>query len=233
MSGSSSVKIKHLISSLASCFGEIAWWPGDTDEVMIGAILTQQTRWENVERALSDLKKRGICSLDAIVIADVQDLEDAIRCTGFYRVKAKRLKFLASYVVETYGSFDGMADASTPQLRKELLKVSGVGEETADSILCYGLFRTSFVIDAYTERMTRCIGVTEKRQDLKCLFEKCLQKDNYVYRQTHAHIVEYAKSTCAKCPRNVRKKVANNVEYAKEFCGKKRCSECILVSSSA
>ena len=210
MSGSSSFKIKHLISSLVGCFGEIAWWPGDTDEVMIGAILTQQTRWENVERALADLKKRGICSLDTIVTADVLDIEDAIRCTGFYRVKVKRLKLLASYVIETYGGTDRMVDISTPSLRTGLMNVSGIGEETADSILCYGFFRTSFVIDAYTERMARCIGVTEKRQDLKRLFEKCLPKDNYIYRQTHAHIVE----------------------YAKEFCGKKRCSECILVSSS-
>jgi endonuclease-3 related protein len=210
MSGSSSVKIKQLISSLARCFGEIAWWPGYPDEVMIGAILTQQTRWENVERALADLKKRGLCSIDTIVTTDIQDIEDVIRCTGFYRVKAQRLKSLATHVMDTYGSVDGMVDVSTPRLRTGLLNVSGIGEETADSILCYGLFRTSYVVDAYTERMTRCIGVTEKRQDLKRLFEECLPKDNYVYRQTHAHIVE----------------------YAKEFCGKKRCSECILVSSS-
>ncbi len=122
MSGSSSVKIKHLISSLASSFGEIEWWPGYTDEVMIGAILTQQTRWENVEQALADLKKRGFCSLDAIVTADIQDIEDAIRCTGFYRVKAKRLKFLASFVMETYGGIDGMADVSTPHLRTGVIK---------------------------------------------------------------------------------------------------------------
>jgi len=210
MSGSSSVKIKHLIDSLAGCYGEIEWWPGNTDEVMIGAILTQQTRWENVERALADLKKRGLCSLDTIVTADIHDIEDSIRCTGFYRVKAQRLKLLASYVMETYGGVDGMVEVSTQHLRKGLLNVSGIGEETADGILCYGLFRTSYVIDAYTEHMIRCIGITEKRQDLKHLFEECLPKDNYVYRQTHAHIVE----------------------YAKEFCGKKRCSECILVSSS-
>ena len=210
MSGSSSIKIKHLIGSLARRFGEIEWWAGHPDEVMIGAILTQQTRWENVEQALAYLKKRGLCSLDTIVTADIRDIEDEIRCTGFYRVKAKRLKFLALYVMETYGGVDKMADISTPHLRTGLLNVSGIGEETADSILCYGLFRTSYVIDAYTERMIRCIGVTEKRQDLKRLFEECLPNDNYVYRQTHAHIVE----------------------YAKEFCGKKRCSECILVSSS-
>ena len=210
MSGSSSIKIKHLISSLAGCFGEIAWWPGYPDEVMIGAILTQQTRWENVRRALANLKKRDLCSNNSIFTSDIRDIEDAIRCTGFYRVKAKRLKSLATYVMETFGGFEGMADVPTWQLRAGLLNVSGIGEETADSILCYGLDRTSFVIDAYTERMVRCIGIPEKRQDLKTLFEENLPEDNHSYRQAHAHIVE----------------------YAKDFCGKKRCHECILVNLS-
>jgi endonuclease-3 related protein len=210
MSGSSSIKINHLISSLAGCFGEIAWWPGYPDEVMIGAILTQQTRWENVERALVNLKKRDLCFIDSIFISDIRDIEEAIRCTGFYRLKAKRLKSLATHVMETFGGVEGMADVPTGQLREGLLNVSGIGEETADSILCYGLGRTSFVIDAYTERMIRCIGVPEKREDLKPLFEENLPVDNHSYRQVHAHIVE----------------------YAKEFCGKKRCHECILVNSS-
>jgi len=211
MSGSSSGKIRHLTSLLSGCFGEIAWWPGYTDEVMIGAVLTQQTRWENVERALTTLKKRDLCSIDSIFRSDVREIEAAIRCTGFYRVKAKRLKSLAAYVMETFGSVERMAGVPTAQLREGLLNVSGIGEETADSILCYGLDRTSFVIDAYTERMVRCIGIPEKKQDLKILFEENLPRDNYSYRQVHAHIVE----------------------YSKEFCGKKRCKECILLRSSA
>jgi len=210
MSGSSSGKINHLISSLAGCYGEIAWWPGNPDEVMIGAVLTQQTRWENVEMALFNLKKRDLCSIDAIFHADIRDIEDAIRCTGFYRIKAQRLKSLATYIMETFGGIKKMSDIPTGQLRAGLLDVSGIGEETADSVLCYGLDRTSFVIDAYTERIVRCIGVPEKKQDLKSLFEKNLPKDNNSYRQVHAHIVE----------------------YAKEYCGKKRCHECILLSSS-
>jgi endonuclease-3 related protein len=195
---------------LAGCFGEIAWWPGYPDEVMIGAILTQQTRWENVEWALANLKKRDLCSIDSIFTSDIRDIEDAIRCTGFYRIKAKRLKSLATYVMETFGGVERMADEPTGRLRAGLLNVSGIGEETADSILCYGLDRTSFVIDAYTERMIRCISVPEKKHDLKALFEENLPEDNHAYRQVHAHIVE----------------------YAKEFCGKRRCHECILVSSS-
>jgi endonuclease III related protein len=210
MSGSSSGKIIHLIRSLDGRYGEIAWWPGYPDEVMIGAVLTQQTRWENVERALNNLKKRDLCSIDAIFHGDIRDIEDAIRCTGFFRIKAQRLKFLATYIMETFGGIEKMADMPTGELRAGLLEVSGIGEETADSILCYGLDRTSFVIDAYTDRIVRCIGVTEKKQDLKSLFEKNLQKNNHSYRQVHAHIVE----------------------YAKDYCGKKRCDECILLSSN-
>jgi endonuclease-3 related protein len=210
MLGSSSIRIRHIIISLASLYGEIVWWAGCPDEVMIGAILTQQTRWENVEKALVNLKERGLCSVDSIVSADNQEIEGAIRCTGFYRVKAKRLKLFASYVMDTFGGVAGMAEVPTAYLRTGLLNVPGIGEETADSILCFGLSRTSFVIDSYTERMVRCIGVTEKRKELKQLFEKCLPKDNHTYRQTHAHIVE----------------------YSKEFCRKKRCSECILLSSN-
>lgn len=190
-------------------FGEIPWWPGHSDEVMVGAILTQQTRWENVERALIHLRHKGLCSLDTVYTADLQEIEEAIRCTGFYRVKARRLKSLASHIRELYGGTSGMVDIPTGLLRERLLGVSGIGEETADSILCYGLSRTSFVIDAYTEKLAECIGVPERRAALKSLFEEVLSNDNYSYRQAHAHIVE----------------------YGKEFCGKKRCHECILLNS--
>jgi endonuclease-3 related protein len=209
MSESSSVRINRIIGVLTDHFGEIPWWPGPTDEVMVGAILTQQTRWENVERALVHLRNQGLCTLETINRADMQEIEDAIRCTGFYHVKARRLKSLAAHVVERYGGTSSMVDIPTKQLRKGLLEISGIGEETADSILCFALSRTSFVVDAYTERMARCMGVKERRGALKSIFEEVLPADNYFYRQTHAHIVE----------------------YGKEFCGKKRCPECILLSS--
>jgi endonuclease-3 related protein len=208
MSVSSSVKLERIVRSLAAHYGEIGWWPGNTDVVMIGAILTQQTRWENVERGLLELQRRGLNSMHLLYSAKKQDIEDAIRCTGFYRVKAQRLQALAAHVMESYGSVERMRQIPTGILRDGLLSVKGIGEETADSILCYGFLRTSFVIDAYTERIVRCTGVTDKRQELKPLFESILSCDQKVYRQTHAHMVE----------------------YAKEFCGKKRCSECILVN---
>lgn len=209
MSASSSVKVRRIVQALEKRYGTISWWPGECGEVMIGAILTQQTRWENVERALSELRRRDLCTIAALQYGDIHDLEDAIRCTRFYRMKAGRLKALAAFVEETCGGVERMADMPTPALRKRLLAVHGIGEETADSILCYGFSRPSFVIDAYTERMVRCAGVTEPRNQLKSLFESVLPENNKVYCQTHAHIVE----------------------YAKEYCGKKRCDACILVNS--
>jgi endonuclease III related protein len=209
MSASSSVKLQQIVRALKKRYGKIPWWPGTCEEVMIGAILTQQTRWENVERALLELRREGICTMPAIRQADARDIEGAIRCTGFYRIKARRLKALADFV-ESCGGVRQMGDIPTGALREGLLGVHGIGEETADSILCYGFSRPGFVIDAYTERMVRCVGATGPRTRLKCLFESVLPEDNEACRQTHAHIVE----------------------YAKEFCGKKRCDACILVNSN-
>jgi endonuclease-3 related protein len=206
MSASNSNKILPIVQILRRKYGEIYWWHGSADEVMIGAILTQQTRWENVEKALLQLRQAGLCSIAAIYKADKRDLERAIFCTGFYHIKAERLKSLAFHVMERYGGMECMAQQKTDQLRENLLGVPGIGEETADSILCYGLFRPSFVIDAYTERICRCGKISAKRPVLKTLFEKVLPRDTRVYQQVHAYIVE----------------------YAKEYCVKKRCTECTI-----
>jgi endonuclease III related protein len=208
MSASSSARIARIIRVLDTKYGKIDWWRGTPDEVMIGAILTQQTRWENVKKALMELKRRGLCSLRAIGEMDSMTIESAIRCTGFYHIKAQRLKSLASQVNGVYGDTNIMEEKPTHQLRECLLRVHGIGAETADSILCYGFQRPCFVIDAYTERICGCIGITEKRQALKTVFEKVLPGDAAVHQQVHAHIVE----------------------YAKEFCAKNRCDECTLAN---
>jgi len=208
MSVSSSVKIRKIVANLADLFGEIPWWPGDTDEVMIGAVLTQQTRWENVERALSRMKDEDLATMSAIYRTEPKKIEKTVRCTGFYRIKTRRLKSLALHVMESYGGVEKMSEMPMDTLRAGLLSVPGIGEETADSILCYGFSLTSFVIDAYTERIVRCAGITEERSALKGLFEKNLKTDPWVFRQTHAHIVE----------------------YAKRFCAKKRCGECQIAT---
>jgi endonuclease-3 related protein len=202
MSASSSAKNKkkaeQIVSILAARFGAIPWWPGDTDEVMIGAILTQQTRWENVEQALRLLGEKDLCSMAALATADTADIEAAIRCTGFYRMKARRLKALAAYITVTCGGVAAMEAMPTEALREGLLGVNGIGKETADSILCYGFGRASFVIDAYTNRISRCAGITTPCPGLKALFESVLEKDHHVCHQAHAHIVEYAKGWCTK-----------------------------------
>lgn len=206
MSGSSSGKIEKIIRFLKEKYGTLEWWRGTTDEVMIGAILTQQTRWENVEKSLGHLRHQGICSIAEINNVECHNIERAIMCTGFYRIKARRLKSLSSHVMDRYGGIGNMALQPGDHLRENLLGVHGIGEETADSILCYGFSHQVFVIDAYTERICRCAGITTKRPALKKLFEKVLPRDIAVYQQAHAHIVE----------------------YAKEYCVKKRCNECTI-----
>lgn len=206
MSESGSGKLRAIIRVLDDRYGEIHWWPGTPEEVMIGAVLTQQTRWENVICALDNLKRKGICSIRGIHKADPAEIEDAIRCSGFFRVKTKRLKALADFIFAHYGSVESMRQVSTPELRRKLLEVHGIGEETADSILCYALHRPSFIIDAYTERICSCLGINEKKGRLKSLFEANLPAEDTIHRKCHAHFVE----------------------FAKEFCGNKRCDVCIL-----
>jgi len=204
MSVSDSGRAAAVIRRLRSQYGRPDWWQGDAEEVMIGAILTQQTRWENVDTAISQLKGEGICSIRGVHEAPVGQVEAAVRCTGFFRVKTRRLKSLASHVIRHYGSVEMMSMQETSRLRDALLSINGVGEETADSILCYALGRCTFVIDAYTERICRCAGITGSRSDLKHLFESVLPDDLRAYRESHAHMVM----------------------FGKEFCAGKRCDEC-------
>ena len=149
-------KAQKIVGILAARFGEIPWWPGDTDEVMIGAILTQQTRWENVERGLRLLREKGLCSMTALDTTEEVEIESAIRCTGFYRMKARRLKALAAFVTGTCGGVAGMETMPTGTLREGLLGVNGIGEETADSILCYGFWPGEFCDRCLHGPISRC-----------------------------------------------------------------------------
>jgi endonuclease-3 related protein len=198
MSVSSSDKIKEIVTHLNRRYGTIEWWSRNPDEVMIGAILTQQTRWETVEKAMEVLKRSGLCSIGAVHIALPRQIEDCIRCTGFYRVKGQRLKNLAAHIISTYGDSEMMHARPTGELRESLFSVNGIGEETADSILCYGFGRTSFVVDAYTVQICGCAAINLNKKCLKRLFEKVLTNDNETYRQAHAHIVEFTKGYCLR-----------------------------------
>jgi endonuclease-3 related protein len=164
-----------------------------------------------VARALDRLRGAGLLSLEAIDRASAEAVEEAVRCAGFFRVKTRRLKALARFVLGTYGSVEAMADVSTDILRRGLLGVYGIGEETADAILCYAFGRCSFVIDAYTRRLCACAGVEEPAGGYRPLFEAVLPCENARYRETHAHIVE----------------------HGKRYCSRRRCEGCSIRSSDA
>lgn len=186
--------------------GHKNWWPADTPfEVVVGAILTQQTKWENVERAIKNLKDRGLISAETLSKARLEDLEELVRCTGFYRQKAKRLKDISAFFFDNPDILELPAD----KLRGMLLSLNGVGEETADSIVLYAADKPRFVIDAYTKRICKCMGFEGDYEELQSVFEHSLPQDAPLYKEFHALIVE----------------------HGKQFCGKKRCTECILVNN--
>ena len=207
MSASDSAKLRTLLSLLDERYGMLTWWPGTPEEIIIGAVLTQQTRWKNVERGINELHHQGLCRLSALASSPLCRIEEAVQCTGFFRMKARRLQNLSRVIMDRFGGVEGMVDRSLSDLRTILLSIDGVGEETADSILCFALGRCSFIIDRYTERICACAGIGSKGGALKDLVESVVPHDLATYRQAHSHFVE----------------------YAKEWCGKKRCEECAIV----
>jgi endonuclease-3 related protein len=181
------------------------WWPAETAfEVVVGAVLTQQTKWANVEKAIYNLKEHGLLHPRPLAEADVLLLEGLVRCCGFYRQKASRLKDIASYFTEN--EMDDVFSLPVDILRERMLSLKGVGNETADSIILYAAHKPRFVIDAYTTRIMKCMGMEGDYMQLQWLFEKALPEDVCLYQEYHALIVEYSKT----------------------FCGRGRCSECLL-----
>jgi endonuclease-3 related protein len=164
------------------------------DEIIIGAVLTQNTAWRNVEKVLENLKRYGELSLEFIRQVSTKELEELIRPSGFYRLKAQRLKHVAEFFNPT--------DVVEKVSREELLKVKGIGKETADAILLYAGGRLSFVIDAYTKRLfKRLYGLDGGYEDLKSYAEENIPKDLTIYKEFHALIDEHAKKYCKSTPR--------------------------------
>jgi endonuclease-3 related protein len=187
--------------------GPQQWWPAETRfEVIVGALLTQQTKWNNVEKAICNLKRAEVLEPHGLVKIDMSSLEEMIRCCRFYRQKASRLKNIAQFLIER--DMDELFKLPVDQLRTTLLALNGVGNETADSIILYAADKPKFVIDAYTTRIMGCMGVEGNYEELQRLFENTLPKDVNMFKEYHALIVEYAKS----------------------YCGKKLCKECILIN---
>lgn len=197
---------------LFDAFGPQHWWPGDTRfEMMVGAMLTQNTSWRNVSRAISNLRQADLLDPHALHGVPLAELEELIRPAGYFRVKARRLRSLLDFLVERYdGSLDAMFQTSLPELRRELLAVHGVGPETADSILLYAGGLPSFVVDTYTQRVLArhgWIGFDADYHQVQDYVEGELPQDVAMYNEFHALLVRLGKDychksnpRCAECP---------------------------------
>ncbi len=207
----SAEEIAEVYRRLLAALGPQHWWPAPTPlEVAVGAILTQNTAWRNVERAMDRL--RDAAALDWARLRDLSEdeLAELVRPAGTYHVKAARLKALVAALWKDHdGSLERMLAGPLPEARGRLLAVRGIGPETADAILLYAGGRPTFVIDAYTRRILRrhlLIGGSESYAEVQALFRESLPSDPVVYNEYHALLVELAKrhcrsrADCAGCP---------------------------------
>ena len=190
-----------LYKTLLAHFGPQKWWPGRTRfEVIVGAILTQNTAWRNVERAIANLRAAGLLVPEKLRRIKRARLAKLIRSAGYFNVKAERLGAFLDWFFGAYGGdLRRMDRTPTMVLREELLAVRGVGRETADSILLYALKRPVFVIDAYTRRIVRRHGLAagdEDYDELRALFEDNLPRQVQLYNEYHALIVAAGKNHC-------------------------------------
>lgn len=188
---------------LHAVHGPQHWWPGDSVfEIMVGAVLTQNTAWSNVEKAIANLKAAGALSPEAIVAAPHRRLAAWLKPSGYFNVKAKRLRAFCEWLIQQGGA-KRVARRPTQALRTQLLDVHGIGPETADDILLYALNRPVFVIDAYTRRLFQRLGVIEGKEGYEILrdrFETSLPSDTQLFNEYHALIVAHAKYVCRKHP---------------------------------
>ncbi len=199
--------IRNIIEILLKHFGKQGWWPtiseNKEDEIAIGAILTQQTSWKNVEKCIENLSKANVLDLKRIAEMDLKELEEKIRPSGFYKLKAKRLKEFAEYIVKNYGSLRLFFRKPLRECREELLSIKGIGKETADSILLYAGNKLVFVVDAYTFRILTRLGIWKEKfsyEKIREFVEAKLPKDLEIYKETHALFVELGKNFCKKRP---------------------------------
>jgi len=198
--------LKKIYNDLYQAFGPRNWWPAESAfEVMIGAILTQNTSWNNVEKAIRNLKKKGVLSPEGIRNLSKLKLAYLIKPAGYYRVKTGRLKAFVNFLFEEYkGNINRMKLESVETLREKLLKIHGIGPETADSILLYALEKPIFVVDAYTRRILsrhKLISAKASYNEIQGLFMNNLPKDEKLFNEYHALFVHLGKTLCKKIPK--------------------------------
>lgn len=196
-------RLTAIYAKLYAHFGPQGWWPATSAfEVMVGAILTQNTSWVNVEQAISNLKKARALNAHKLLKMDKKRLAHLIRPAGYYNVKAKRLKeFLKFFCQEHRGSIARLSAKKTSDLRLRLLEVHGVGPETADSMLLYALNKPVFVVDAYTRRILSRHGFIRpdaEYAEIQNLFRKNLKNSVKLFNEYHALLVKLGKDYCRK-----------------------------------
>lgn len=211
------IKIKdqllQIYSLLLTRYGDQYWWPANTQfEVIVGAVLTQFIAWRNVVKAIDNLKEKNLLDVHKLYECDIELIKELIRPAGFFNRKAVILKSLVTFIVENYeGDLDRMFQTPIDTLREKLLKVKGIGPETADSILLYAGNKKIFVVDAYTVRIFTRLGFLkedEKYHQVQEFFIKNLPKEVDLYNQYHALIVKLGSECCSR--------------------KKPKCSECVL-----
>ncbi|MFH1116713.1 MAG: endonuclease III domain-containing protein [Pseudomonadota bacterium] len=203
----------HYYHALLEKFGPRSWWPAETPfEVCVGAVLTQNTAWKNVVKAIDNLKESGMLNPLTLSGTPLDRIADVIRPSGYYNVKAKRLRNFVDHLVEEYeGDLDRLFSLPAGELRMELLSINGVGKETADSIILYAACKPIFVVDAYTRRLVFRHGLMEEPTDYDAIqdfFHRNLPREVDLFNDFHAQIVavghHYCRKTprCAECPLN-------------------------------
>lgn len=207
MSSRTSQTLRAFYDAMYEALGPQHWWPAETPtEVIIGAILTQNTAWRNVERAIENLKRANALDWQRLYALPIEDLAELIRPAGTFNVKARRLKSFIQWFHDRFDlDLDRMFEMSVPSLREELLEVSGIGRETADAILLYAGQMPSFVVDAYTARILYRHNLIDRSADydeIKELFESNLPDDVQLFNEYHALLVDVGKKHCrpkARC----------------------------------
>jgi endonuclease III related protein len=196
----------NVYARLRQVHGLRHWWPGETPfEICVGAILTQNTAWVNVEKALAVLRERGLLSFASLRGMAATELAPLIRSSGYFNVKARRIMAFVDFLDREYGGrLEGMAAEEPPVVRAKLLAVTGIGRETADSIALYAAGLPIFVVDAYTRRIfsrLRLLKGDEDYDTIRGRFESELPKDVALYNDYHAQIVHLGKDFCRTVPR--------------------------------
>lgn len=198
-------KLQKIYSLLYSEFGPQGWWPAKTSfEVIVGAILTQNTSWGNVERAIRNLKSARVLSVKKLRSLPQAELARLIRPAGYFNIKAKRLKNFLNFLYNKYqGNLNKLLSQNIGSLRRELLDVNGIGPETADSIILYAAKKPVFVIDAYTKRIMSRHGILKNDasyEGFQEVFMKSLKKKVKMFNEYHALLVRLAKNHCKSKP---------------------------------